>query len=1211
MFAANKITKSIFLPIVFFQLTLGQSLLSADVEITSQERTIEQINSFLSSGEPSDIPFVDYMEQFQKQETQPLKLFDLSTYTGKQVYVGYGTFDAGQKYCKYVEQPGLSPTTNAADVIETYFTNNSSFNKHTYAVSINKMSLSQCQNLVDHFGGIIATPTSLAESGFLSSRYFQQDKWLGIERTDCSTPYFNQEGKDQEYFNWSSAISGECDATKLFTYQNSYGKWGITNGTEQHYCVMEVDAQDIHRPVKICAPWWRVEREYMKEAQNDWGGVNINRINQADIPEMMSVCTAYDANNTAYNNAVNSANRRVTCTTYYDATIAQGCMQDTLQPICKVNECAGYIQNACHKVEELTPLKDYTKTQVVIDDVLTWIKGKDRIRTQVYDCPPSPPSLNTCTEKSEVLIYPQECPGSQCSQLKSCLYTAMEKEAKDLCHTTYTCNKIYGNPDLPVLDASGKLTQLKGICPDGTELLFDLNIQNKIDKKCLEYEMYTTEKEVSQKCILERPYADYTVDVSLTADDVYMSNPDCIRLNNLFDSVPIQEITFDYENKGFAKTVIKKSYINDTQAVNVNTGSDNIIEFGNMANSGTLSVPSTTTSGTLSCTISDAWVTKVSNILLAGATSITSNTYEASSNPSKMKIRFDGVADLAACTSLQGTYGVASEYNDLTKVCNVFYNKATEDTKFQMIKDLEPTLFLTEVPVSKTTCINYAECIGAAYNESDFSSGSAICSLSAGEGYSAPESAPSVTNATFDNSCLPVESNGAYPSQLDGTEDVFSIQESVSGVFGYYSNYTTPDYKHNIVTVGGNEVYPLKPIPVIDDPLIYNGAFRQDSILTKSPNIVAGAIAGAGAIGAVGLIEAVVIAYLVAAIFGKKKKYNEQWAYWAIFKLVPVSRYVDNVYGYDFRIMSVDASGNRIIYGGKDSNSMPIVGGGGQYYKLIYAEFGKDPRPGGFSGSMVSFTGTLEPGDFIRTLQNWLNYKKHMFICMGWQDADIPIAPVEQGVVVGYPKCKWYEFSCDKRNRSPNPMSYKKDPLYKPMTNQYAGALNGVTIVVPYAGDYEVKAYDKHNNLLGDVIIYEDNFLDAAAGKASYAHVMFALNMDIAAGVTDGTSSGACRYDLMAEWGGGVSGIYYENDFTGMYHGCSKSNDAYVSDHSAVKLTIMSLKTNRPFVIELEKPLPWANRVFVVTLNEKEIRKYRCFDDFGDCAESSYITEGE
>lgn len=79
----------------------------------------------------------------------------------------------------------------------------------------------------------------------------------------------------------------------------------------------------------------------------------------------------------------------------------------------------------------------------------------------------------------------------------------------------------------------GILTHLKNVCSDGTELSFEINTQNKTSKKCLEYEYYDLSEQVTQKCILNRDYSDYTVDTSLTEEDIYMNDPNCIRLNNV------------------------------------------------------------------------------------------------------------------------------------------------------------------------------------------------------------------------------------------------------------------------------------------------------------------------------------------------------------------------------------------------------------------------------------------------------------------------------------------------------------------------------------------------------------------------------------------------------------------------------------------------------------------------------------------------------
>lgn len=101
----------------------------------------------------------------------------------------------------------------------------------------------------------------------------------------------------------------------------------------------------------------------------------------------------------------------------------------------------------------------------------------------------------------------------------------------------------------------------------------------------------------------------------------------------------------------------------------------------------------------------------------------------------------------------------------------------------------------------------------------------------------------------------------------------------------------------------------------------------------------------------------------------------------------------------------------------------------------------------------------------------------------------------------------------------------------------------------------------------------------------------------------------ACRYDLMTEWGGGTSGVYYENNHTGNSVNCQKSHDGYVRENSATKITIKSLSSDREHIIDLDKRLPYPNRVFLVTLNEKEVREYRCFSDFGECENDNFSTK--
>ena len=75
---------------------------------------------------------------------------------------------------------------------------------------------------------------------------------------------------------------------------------------------------------------------------------------------------------------------------------------------------------------------------------------------------------------------------------------------------------------------------------------------------------------------------------------------------------------------------------------------------------------------------------------------------------------------------------------------------------------------------------------------------------------------------------------------------------------------------------------------------------------------------------------------------------------------------------------------------------------------------------------------------------------------------------------------------------------------------------------------------------------------------------------------------------------------------------CQKSDDTYIQDHSMVKLKIRSTSVDDWFVINLTKPMPYANRARLVSLSNKETREYRCYDPFGECDLDDFIvTEGE
>jgi len=1254
----KKILQNTFNIILSVSLIASQSF--ANLSVIDRNKT--SITNYLYNANPTDLPYADYNSNFIRETIKILDQLNLSNYADKYIYVGYGVFDKSDNYCKFVELPTLSPKTNPEDnifsVVPPNFDETTllSFNNHSYVKSRQKMTYQQCLELTNKFGGYPVVISSSTEDLFVKQK-MGNDYWLGISRKDCASPYVNVLNYQQEYnpFLHPSGINSytpECNSQKLILKVDQQGNWVDAASTEQHYCVMEVDSPDIKRPLKICAPWWRVLRTYEINTSDDLdalaGGIKLKYVNQADIPQSLTVCTQYDSN--TINETENAEPREVTCTQYYQATAAPECLKDPFQPQCFINECEGYIQNACTLTDTIVPYKDYTKTQAKINGQLVWIKDKQNIKTLVYQCPPSLPSIKKCLKQELVLVWPKECPGSQCEKQKECVLNNEANE--DTCRAQYPCTKIYPNLDLTdasCYDADGNLVKLKGKCPDGTILDFSVNTQNRVNKKCVEYEELNITKTVHETCSLNREYADHTIDMSITGEDIYENNPNCIRINNIMDSRPRVDVLINYESFGTSSINVIKGFIDDNESTLGSTPSENYVPnpsdiatnkksfyegaYGVIINNDTEENVSVDPEGEINCDFTDAWVNKIknyssiSNIVSIEPIFDSSNTAKTGYE-GDMVLKLNNVTELYCKNEADNLNADGYYYSSENDYCEIYVPETNSqlDERFEKIavyNGADGQTWYSKDLVDKETCNEWAVCLGISYNKEDYPTDASVaqCILDTGGEYEEEEGSSEVPNSV-DEICqeLPHDT-GTVTTDINGLKDIFLVTDETSGTFGFFSNYVRKSYQDSIVTINGKEVLPIIPLAHIrDDQIKYYYNMIQYSILTKRPNIVAGFIAGGG-VGAASAVAgsgdllvlgpASIAGYLAAAIFGKKTKLNRQEEVWVVYKMVPTKIYnTNNYYGYDERVFlpyDFDDEGNPIP--GTFSNN------GINYYAMVYLVFGvpmandsshfNDP----IRIYKYSDTGTMKPGDFKNLIEAWKDFKTKEFHCAGFDEAPIPFITAESNVVVGYPHCKWYQVSCNKTN-SQSWSGYLD--LFKDMTNYYKGATNTVSIVVPYIGDYEVKAFDKYGNQLGDITVREGDFISGGQNKANYAQLMFGMNMDLATGISEGTNTNACRYDNMVEWGGGISGIYYENNYTGLYKGCQKSNDNYVLDHSATYFKVRPLNQDKWYVLKLKKPLPFANRVFLVTLGKKEIRKYRCYKDFGECSDSDYkVTGGE
>ena len=102
-------------------------------------RNDELIKNITTSSKPSDLPIAGVSDFFEKEKIHLINGFDLSKYVGKNVFVGYGIYDEGEDHCKFVEQPGIDKAFYDSVL---HFSDN--FNQHSYAVTQESMSYSQC-----------------------------------------------------------------------------------------------------------------------------------------------------------------------------------------------------------------------------------------------------------------------------------------------------------------------------------------------------------------------------------------------------------------------------------------------------------------------------------------------------------------------------------------------------------------------------------------------------------------------------------------------------------------------------------------------------------------------------------------------------------------------------------------------------------------------------------------------------------------------------------------------------------------------------------------------------------------------------------------------------------------------------------------------------------------------------------------------------------
>jgi len=1195
----------------------------------------ENADDLMGNTAITKIPYGFYKEKMEKGTYKVVDKEDLSVYPLKRIFAGYGVFDLQEKTCKYVENNDN----------KQYFTSDfekiNVFNNNTFAISRAKMTYSQCSSMVNKYIGEVYTPNSITEESAVSRGYFLEDSaWVGMQRADCNSDYINDSGIKQGYENFLYKAE-PCSETKanVVKIANSTN-WLRRNASEYHKCVIRIKTNDYLKPIKICAPWWRIESTFLNKNEESllWGGRKISFENflMPDVPTRINVCTQKKAEEPV----VSSATKKVSCKKYYSRFAGGGrsgqCLEEPIQPSCEVNECSGYIENNCRKLELLDSFKDYTWGYITKNGVNTRVKIYDKIQTFMYECPAVNPNESNCIKREELVIFPKECPGSQCEELRHCIQS--NAHTITYCKTTYPCEKVYGDSDLtPVYDGTGVIKSLRAKCLDGTIIENDqIREQTYSKTDCLKYDETEETNTTTKKCISVKTKSNYMVDASITEADIYADDPDCVRTNNIEDSRPYVDAVFDYTNRGFFTTVIEKAYISGENN-STEDAPDPInqlpYQIGNLQSQGFTAEPQVGSgdSGVVTqqeCDAyfnSDGWYqTRIANLYSDPAIfplGVIQSTSSANLNPVATVVKASycpdaanalGYLDITDTVSFTDynfpeigiADNVALRENNIStggRVCVLVDTKLSGDDIVKTVAIDANSDFMQmstkDLVVNELQCNKFSTCLGLAISDPYADSTEVKPCLMNNIIPDEPINFDPGVGNFVDFS----ETSGTLATTLDGTKDMIVLQEYAQGRFGYMSNYRFQLPKNNIIMLNNKEIFPLIPNAPVNEDLTYTYSVRtlKETVKNKEPSsftpyfetlsfganatggsaevgnnfgaaLVAGAASGLGialVLGAVagtgiGIVVAVVIALLAGS-----KRFGTIRTHWDISKHLPTTtHFAFNPYGYDFRLF--------------------------------------DPDTRDFTYEKTRFQMAMtEKGDFERILKDYYNLKQTTLYFSGYTKEQITgtlITSCERDACVGYPgKIKWYKFSGKKSETGSNGGSHI---IQKSINTVYMGAVNTVVVFVPYAGDYEMVALDKNKNILGSKIITQQDFIDSDPYKHPFAKVMFSLSSSfgLAEDISSGTIDNACLYDDFVEWGGGVSGVYYENT-TPNGHKCAKSNDDWVKDKSAYYIKFKAVDSSKYFEVKLKKPMPFANRFYFVNLQKLEKRTYECYKSKEPC----------
>lgn len=514
------------------------------------------------------------------------------------------------------------------------------------------------------------------------------------------------------------------------------------------------------------------------------------------------------------------------------------------------------------------------------------------------------------------------------------------------------------------------------------------------------------------------------------------------------------------------------------------------------------------------------------------------------------------------------------EYVQDPDACYVRDVSGAED-KFDYYKNAsEDGVVLVSIePMSETMCETYAEDLEKSEKPVAYYMTNGLCRIEWGAfvpvALPVPETPPSVGI---------VSKEGSFTFTQKGTGEIFAVQSYLDGEFGYSSSWLMPIFDDNIIKINGREIYPVvnsRDLAVKYD-LNYHFKNKEKAITTKReytkdlPGMQGEWQSTAMSLTYANVFYGGLIAgSYVLDWFNGEERYSESTLEYNITRDLTLGRYTPNIYGYDSR----KKRGDEALF--------------------VWEKY---------------YTGTVDKGDMNGKLEEHMAIKKTMLVdFMGFPVRIVEPAikqPEDSAFQTAHRDLYFTEMEDSRTSYYEN----DAEGAYRDVNVAFYGATNSVSIFVPYQGDYELMALDEKMNILSRRTIYSNYFIESSS-IMDYAKVDFALDplFNLAEGIDDGTLDNACRHSASVEWGGGVSGVYYEegvaestSEDNTPNRNCQKSNNAYVKKHSAMYIAIRPVGSDRWYLVNMIHKMPFPNRVYLTVFGALAQKEYVCFKN-ADC----------